>query len=349
MKLAGIALVLVVVCIGCLTEFAPEVMPLPADVGEYEPLVGYGEMPIPADNPLTPEKVALGRQLYYDARLSGDRVRSCYGCHRNEVGLSDGRRTALGAFDKQLSRNAPTMWNIGFHSLFYWDGRASSLEKQAYAAWKGGNMGADTEAVVADLAEIPGYAAQFASVFGGPVTVDRVNAALASYMRTIVGGNTAWDRDRAGDTSAMNVAAKRGEDIFNDIGCNQCHVGVLFTDMIFHNVGVGYDPATGEFADVGRFKVSGAVRDKGSFKTPTLRDVVDSGPYFHDGSAASLTEAVRIMLNGGTENPYLDDKLKPADLTNRQFLDLMEFLRSLDERTVLPAPRLPPEPRMHNR
>jgi cytochrome c peroxidase len=342
-------LVLIVVCAGCLTQFAPDVAPLPADVDDYAPLAGYGEMPVPADNPMTPEKVALGWQLYYDARLSGDGVRSCYGCHRNESGLSDGRPTALGAFDKQLSRNAPTMWNIGFHSMFYWDGRAPSLEKQAFAAWKGGNMGADPEAVVAKLNAIPGYAAQFRSVFGGSASPDNVSAALSAYMRTIIGGNTIWDRERAGATGLMNPAAKRGEYIFNHIGCNECHVGLLFTDMVFHNVGVGYDPATGDFADVGRFKVSGAPQDKGAFKTPTLRDVVDSGPYFHDGSAATLAEAVRYMVDGGTANPALDAKLKPASLTNRQFLDLMEFLRALDETAVLPAPRLPPEPSVHVR
>jgi len=349
MKLVGIVLVLAVLSAGCLMQFTPEVVPLPADVGEYAPLAGYGEMPIPADNPMTPEKVALGRQLYYDQRLSGDGARSCYGCHRNEVGLSDGRPTALGAFDKQLTRNAPTMWNIGFHSMFYWDGRAPSLEKQAFAAWKGGNMGADPDATVARLNGIPGYAAQFDSVFGGAATPDHVTAALAAYMRTIIGGNTAWDRHRAGDESALNAAAKRGEYIFNHVGCTECHAGALLTDMVFHNVGVGYDAATGEFADVGRFKVTSAAPDKGAFKTPTLRDVVDSGPYFHDGSAATLGEAVRHMLNGGTDNPHLDVKLKPVEFTNRQFLDLMEFLRSLDEETVLPAPPLPPEPSVHVR
>jgi len=321
----------------------PEIEPLPAPADEYAPLEGYGEMMIPEDNPMTPAKVALGKQLYYDFRLSGDGSRSCYSCHQCATGLSDGRATAIGAFGKELSRNSPTMWNVGFHSMWYWDGRATTLEGQAAAAWKGGNMGAGDSVgrIVEMLNESDGYRTQFQAVFGEAASADNVPRALAAYIRTIVGGDTPWDRWQAGDEQAVSDAAKRGWKVFQDAGCAECHSGTLLTDMVFHNVGIGYDPQTGEFADVGRFAVSGNTRDRGAFKTPTLRDVSDSAPYFHDGSVATLEEAVRLMVKGGIPNPHLDIKLKPADLDEQQIEDLLAFLRSLDEECVSDPPELP--------
>ena len=326
----------------CTPSASVEIEPLPAPVDDYAPLAGYAEMTIPADNPLTPEKAALGKQLYYDFRLSGDGSRSCYSCHQCETGLSDGRPVAIGAFDKALTRNSPTMWNIGFHSLWYWDGRATTLEAQAAAAWKGANMGAtDVAPVLATLHGVPGYRERFEAVFGEPATADNVPMALAAYMRTIVGGNTPFDRWQAGDEGAVGDAAQRGYAVFQQAGCAECHTGVLLTDMVFHNVGIGYDAATGTFADVGRSKVSNAARDEGAFKTPTLRDVAQSGPYFHDGSVADLEEAVRLMVKGGIANPQLDQKLKPADLDEQQIADLIAFLHALDEDCESRPPTLP--------
>jgi cytochrome c peroxidase len=321
--------------------FKPEVLPLPADVKDYAPLHGYEAMPIPADDPLTAEKAALGRQLYYDQRLSGDGKHSCYGCHVCEHGLTDGVALNKGAFDKPLTRSAPTLWNIGFHWALYWDGRAPSLEKQALAAWKGANMGADPDKIAASLNAIPGYADQFKAQFKGPATPDNVSMALASYMRTIVGGHTPWDRWQAGDASAVSDSAKRGFEVFQKAGCVQCHAGVLFTDVQFHNVGIGMDKPD---ADVGRFKVSNKEEDKGAFKTPTLRDIARSAPYFHDGSVATLEQAVDLMLAGGKPNQWLSkDKLKPVLLPATERGDLLEFLKSLDETCSMPAPPLPPE------
>jgi cytochrome c peroxidase len=322
-------------------QFRPEVLPLPADPADYEPLATYAAMEIPADNPLTAEKAALGRQLYFDKRLSGDLARSCYSCHVCEKGLTDGRALALGAFDKPLTRSAPTMWNVGFHHDWYWDGRAKTLEAQALAAWKGANMGANPEAVAATLDAIPGYAAQFRAVFGGPATPDAVSKALAAYMRTIVGGRTAWDRWQAGDAAALSDAAKRGWDVFQQAGCNGCHAGALLTDLQYHNVGVGMGAAE---PDVGRFKVTNVEQNRGAFKTPTLRDIAQSAPYFHDGSVATLEDAVTLMLAGGLPNQWKNtDKLKPVQLTGSQFSDLIAFLKSLDEPCDMPAPPLPPD------
>jgi cytochrome c peroxidase len=322
--------------------FHAEVVQLPASPDSpdgYAPLDGYVAMEIPADNPLTPLSATLGKQLYFDARLSGDGSRSCYSCHVCEKGLTDGLPTAIGAYGKKLSRASPTLWNIGYHSEFYWDGRAGSLEAQAAAAWKGGNMGAkDAQAVVDSLNALPGYRGQFESVFGGPATVENVPKALASYMRTIIGGNTAWDRWQAGDESAVSESAKRGYEVFKEARCTLCHVGLLLTDQQFHNVGIGMDAAE---PDVGRYKVTGIDKNMGAFKTPTLRDISQSAPYFHNGSVTTLEEAVRLMLAGGIPNAHLDALLRPAEVSDEGVADLIAFLESLDEACDGTAPRLP--------
>ncbi len=307
---------------------------------EYAPLATYAAMEIPDDNPMTDEKIVLGHQLFFDARLSGDGSRSCYSCHLNDKGLSDGRSTAVGAFEKELSRNSPTLWNIGYHPHWYWDGRAGSLEGQAFAAWKGGNMGAaNYEEIVEMLNGIEGYREQFQTVFGEDATADNVPKALAAYMRTIISGSTPWDAWQAGEDEAISESAKRGAAVFEQAKCDNCHSGVLFADLQFHNVGIGTDAAE---PDVGRFKVTENEADTGAFKTPTLRDVADSGPYFHNGSAATLEEAVRVRVGGGVENEHLDTaNLQPADLTDEEFTDLVEFLRSLDEPTELEMPEIP--------
>jgi len=321
------------------SSFKPEVRPLPADPMEYDPIERYDVMPIPEGNPITAEKAALGRQLYYDYRLSGDGSRSCYSCHVCEKGLTDGLPKAIGAFDKHLSRSSPTLWNIGYHSEFYWDGRADSLEKQATAAWKGGNMGAkDTAPVLAMLAGSPGYAAQFESVFGAAPSEENVAQALATYMRTIISDDTDWDRWQKGDESAVSDKAKRGYEVFQAFGCNECHAGVLFTDQQFHNVGIGMGA---ESPDVGRFKVTQKDQDMGAFKTPTLRDITRSAPYFHDGSVANLKKAVQLMAMGGMPNAHKSPKLKQNQATDEQLSDLLAFLESLEQPCDDSEPELP--------
>lgn len=325
----------------CTGGFEPDVLPLPSDPSAYAPLEKYAAMSIPEDNPMSPERAALGRQLFFDARLSGDGSLSCYSCHLNDRGLSDGRPTAVGAFRKKLTRNSPTLWNIGYHAELYWDGRAKSLEAQTLAAWKGGNMGADPDFIAAKLNSIDGYRTQFQQVFGQEATPENVPKALACFMRTIISRDTPFDRWQRGDESAVSDAAKRGHEIFKTAKCDNCHSGFLFTDQQFHNVGIGMDAAD---PDVGRYKVTRIDEDRGAFKTPTLRDVADSAPYFHDGSAATLEEAVKIMVDGGIDNPHLDrTNLERADLTADEVHDLMEFLRALDESAELIGPELPPE------
>jgi cytochrome c peroxidase len=305
-------------------EFKPEILPLPEPLSTYEP------MTIPEDNQMTPEKVALGRQLFFDKRLSGDQTRSCYSCHVCEKGLTDGIPKAVGAYDKTLPRHSPTLWNIGYHKEFYWDGRSASLEKQALAAWKGGNMGAEGKEaeIVARINALEGYRKQFQQVFASDATADNIMKAISAFERTIINGSTAWDKFRAGDQSALSDAAKRGWEVFQQAKCNNCHDGVLFTDLQYHNVGIGMNKPD---PDPGRGKITSKPEENGAFKTPTLRDVARSAPYFHDGSVATLEEAVDLMLGGGIDNPQLDRKnLEKRTITKEQRDDLLAFLRSLN-------------------
>jgi cytochrome c peroxidase len=309
---------------------------------------GFDPMKYPADNPMTKEKVELGKMLYYDKRLSGDNSRSCYSCHVKEKGLTDGEPVAIGAYNAKLTRSAPTMWNVGYYPALYWDGRAPSLERQVLGAWSGGNMGASgangrpsVDAKVAELNKIAGYKPHFQKVFKkDEITKEDAAAALAAFMRTIVSVDSPWVKFRQGNNGAFSPAARRGWEIFDQKAkCTNCHDGRLLTDMEFHNVGIGMDAAT---PDMGRFVVSKDEKDKGAFKTPTLLDIANSAPYFHNGSVATLEEAVDVMLGGGKKNQWLDTtNLKPVELTAAEKQDLLAFLRSLNVKYTIKEPKLP--------
>lgn len=320
-------------------------LPLPSDPKNYAPLEKYEAMKIPADNAMTQEKATLGWQLWFDKRLSGDGKLSCYSCHVNEKGLTDGVALNKGAFEKPLTRHTPTLWNIGYHAEWYWDGRAKTLEGQALAAWKLANMGAkdkEKDEIRADIVETlnKAYKEPIQKVFGGPATDKQIAQALATFMRTIISKNTAFDKWQAGDEKAVSDAAKRGWAAFQKAKCTNCHVGFMLTNLQFHNVGIGL--VDGKPKDVGRFANSKIEKDTGAFKTPTLRDVARSAPYFHDGSVATLEAAVQFMVNGGGENPFLDKtNLQKADITAAEQADIVEFLKSLSETTAIPEPKLP--------
>ncbi len=317
---------------------------------QWPEIKSYEEMKIPADNPMTAAKVELGKQLYYDKRLSGDGSRACYSCHLAEKGLTDGLPTALGAYNAKLPRSSPTLWNIGYHKEFYWDGRSSSLEAQAKAAWAGGNMGVSgkdgrpsMDDICKKLDAMEGYRKQFQEVFGSGCTPDNVVKALSAFERTIVANKSAWVRFREGNQKALNPAARRGWKVFSEVAqCTNCHDGVLLTDFQYHNIGIGWDATKQEFSDGGRANATKNDRDKGAFKTPTLLDIGESAPYFHNGSVATLEEAVDLMLGGGIDNPNLDrTNLKPRQLTPKQKADLLAFLRALSVPYAVKEPKLP--------
>ena len=348
--LCALAFVLPFILFACGGEPPVGVEPEPEPEPAWPQFPSYEAMRIPADNPMTVAKVELGKQLYYDPRLSGDGERSCYGCHLQEHGLTDGKPLAVGAFDRTLTRSAPTMWNVGYYGELYWDGRSGALEKQVKGAWSGGNMGASgkdgapsMEEISARLNGIAEYREQFQQVFEAHASPDHVAYAVAAFMRTLVANESRWARFRGGDETAFNEQERKGWQVFNEKAkCTNCHDSILLTDMQYHNVGIGMDVQT---PDVGRAKVSGQEKDTGAFKTPTLLDISKSAPYFHNGSVATLEEAVDLMLGGGLANPYLDEEnmaeTKNADLGDDEKQDLLAFLRALDVDYNVEEPELP--------
>jgi len=288
-------------------------------------------MKVPADNPMTPEKVSLGKQLFFDKTLSKDASQACTTCHVPEKGWTDGEKLSKKVGGAMNTRHSPTLLNVGYNDLWYWDGRADTLEKQIVAAWKG-QMGADPDKIAEAVGKIPGYEVQFRTIFGANATGDTIVKALASFVRTLRAGDSAWDKIEkdAADKSKEAEAARRGFALFRGkAACAACHAPPSFTDNGFHNVGIGYDKDVKE-PDIGRGKVTNNKEDNGKFKTPTVRNVVTSGPYFHDGRAATLDEAVDYMLSGGLPNDNLDKQLKKVTLTKAEREDLMAFLKALE-------------------
>ena len=310
----------------------------------FTPPRGLGAMPIPVppDNPMTAARIALGKQLFFDQRLSSTKKMSCETCHVPEKGWTDGLALSP-KFDGVLNtRHTPTLYGTAYYPDLYWDGRSKGLEAQILAAWKG-QMGADPEAIAADVNAIPGYKAAFEKEFGGAATGPRIVQALATFVRTIHAGDTEWDRTKQDPASLKQTAVGRGFIVFSDVAhCTNCHLPPLFSDTLFHNTGLGSDKPN---ADPGRGKVvSNDPKMMGAFKTPSLRGVALSGPYFHDGSAQTLEEAVDFMLKGGLKNPNLDEKLQAWEVTPQQRRDLLTFLRALtpaDAKGRYPRPSLP--------
>lgn len=289
---------------------------------------------IPADNPLTAEKVELGRLLYFDGRLSRDGTVSCATCHDPDKGWSDARATSQGIGNQLGGKNAPTVVNRLFSTTQFWDGRAASLEEQALGPIQNPiEMGNTHDAMVSGLSQLASYKPLFKAAFGDEtVTKDRVAQAIASFERTIVSGGSPFDRYEAGDKTAMNESAIRGLAIFKDNQkgrCSICHAGFNFTDEKFHNLGVGTDKPDWEKDHAGRFAVTRVEKDKGAFKTPTLRNLIPSGPYMHDGSEKTLESVVELYAKGGIPNPHLDPEMKKLDLTEQDKKDLVEFMKAL--------------------
>ena len=294
--------------------------------------LGLSEVKPSADNPLTPEKAELGWMLFFDKRLSKDGSQACESCHHIEKAYTSGAAVDAKVGGAMNKRNSPQMLNLAYHSSWYWDGRAPTLEAVSTAAWKG-QLGADPATSARALNEVPVYKALFTRAFGEPATAANVPMALASFLRANLSGNSAWDRAQAGDKKALSKEAQEGFKLFSTKGCAGCHVPPLFSDFDFHAVGIGEDP--------GRKDATKADADQGKFKTPSLRNVALTGPWFHDGHAGTLDEAIALMARGGTR-PNLDPKLKPQKLSAREQKALKAFLESLTGESSYPAaPTLP--------
>jgi cytochrome c peroxidase len=303
-----------------------------------KPPLGLPPVPVPGDNRLTAGKIALGRMLFYDKRLSVDNSVSCASCHNPFLGFNDRSMHSFGVGGRTGKRNAIALVNAAYDPLFFWDGRAPSLEAQVGSPMENPDEMDQPHAItVAKLEKDPAVQAQFDAAFGpGPLTIDKIEKAIASFERTLVSGNSAFDRYRyGGDKSALSPAAVRGLAVFLDPqkgNCASCHtIGshyALFTDGKFHNTGEGVDEE-GELTDLGRFSETKIEADKGAFKTPSLRNVAESAPYMHDGKLKTLKDVVDFYAGGGNSNPYLDRRMKAIHLSASDRTDLVEFLKSL--------------------
>ncbi len=312
--------------------------------------LGLPPVPIPPDNPATVETVALGRMLFYDKRLSADDTLACASCHDPALGFSDGRSHSTGVGGRLGTRNAPTISNAAYMPLQFWDGRARSLEQQAEGPIANPvEMNLAHELCGSKLDGDPNYRARFGKAFGpGPVTMRRIAKAIASFERTVISGNSPFDRYKYGrEPDALSAAAIRGLAVFTDSNrgnCAVCHtIGdkyALFTDHKFHNIGAGVN-GEGAFTDDGRYNQTYSEKDKGSFKTPSLRNVSDTAPYMHDGSLKTLKQVAEFYAGGGNSNPYLDPEITKIHLTGQDRADLVEFLKSITGET--PAGSGPPK------
>jgi cytochrome c peroxidase len=281
-------------------------------------------------------RVRLGRLLFFDRRLSADSTVACANCHRPEYAFSELTPVSSGIHGQHGRRKAPALVNqaAALFPHFFRDGRAASLEQQAIEPIVNPReMGNTRDGVLRTLRGIEGYRRPFAEAFGTPeITTARVASALADYVRTRMSGNSPWDRwRRRGDESAVSPLAKEGHRLFfGKAGCHRCHLGSNFTDSSFHNLGVGWDATRATFADEGRAAVTRAARDRGAFKTPTLREVSKHPPYMHDGSLATLRDVVTFYSEGGRANPYLDGRIERLQLADREIDALVAFLEALE-------------------
>ncbi len=325
--------------------FRPDVPEIPAIPLGLDPYL----IVVPDDNPIEPEKVALGWQLFYDARLSGNEDLHCASCHLPAASFSDPRPLSEGAGGAVGDRNTPPIVNAALNPSQFWDGRSPSLEDQVLEPIQNPVEMANTlDGLITRLNAIPGYVSQFKEVFDAD-TIDAylVGKAIATFERVILAGNSPWDQWEQGrNTAAVSDAARRGAELFRDRArCNRCHLGSNFTDAPFgrfHNTGVGMSSPN---PDLGRYEVSGRDEERGAFRTPTLRQVAQTAPYMHDGSLATLEEVIELYDRGGDANPWLDAEMQPLNLTPQEKADLVAFLRTLTGEPpawALQPPRLPP-------
>jgi cytochrome c peroxidase len=341
----------------------------PADLFRWarQPVLGLPSLPALADNPLTREKIALGRKLFYDRRLSLNQTFSCAMCHIPEQGFtSQEQATAIGIEGRSVRRNAPTIYNVAYLTSLFLDGRESTLENQVWGPFLAANeMGnPSVGAVIDNLKSLPDYRGLFEKAFRRGPSMDTVGQAIASYERTLVSGDSPFDRWHYGHRAdALSPVAQRGYALFaGKAGCVQCHTigakSALFTDNQLHNTGLGYqesmrrEPATtpvqvapgvtfdlsaasiGQVAetrpgDLGRYEVTQNPADRWKYRTPSLRNAALTAPYMHHGGLATLLEVVEFYNRGGVANENLDPLIQPLHLGADDIDSLVAFLESL--------------------
>lgn len=315
--------------------------------------LGLPEVVALQDNPTTLAKVELGKMLFFDPRLSISGTLSCSTCHDPDLGYSNASPFAVGVNHAVGGRNSPTILNATFASTQFWDGRAPNLEGQAGGPMTAGvEMAGIPEEIVQKLAKIPEYRELSMAAFGQYLSFENIRKAIATFERTILAGNSPFDKYYyGGEKGAISGAAIRGKEIFDDPNkgnCKKCHTYTktdgYFSDNQFHNVGIGYDKKLkkGESYDLGRYNVTNKKEDKGRFRTPTLRNLTQTAPYFHDGRTYSLSEATLICLNG-IDNDNLDPEYKvKRKLSEQELSDLVEFMKALTgELPIYAKPAIP--------
>lgn len=297
--------------------------------------LGLPPVPWPEDNPYSKKKAELGRLLYFDTRLSTDNTISCSTCHLPSEGFAQHQSVSLGVQKRAGNRNSPTVINTAYQSHLFWDGRANSLEEQAK-----GPLANPREMTLSDspdeahrlcqefIYEIEGYRKLFKEAFGDDsCSIDQITKAIATFERTILSGNSPYDRYAAGDKTALNKQQIEGLRVFKKAGCADCHGGFNFSDGRFLNIGVGMNV---ENPDLGRYEITKNSMEKGAFKVPTLRDVSKNYPYMHDGSLATLEEVIDYYDRGGNPNPHLSPLMKPLHLSKEEKAALLSFMIALD-------------------
>ncbi len=294
--------------------------------------------PAPANNKPTKARIDLGKMLFFDPRLSSDGNLSCAGCHNPMFGWSDGLPTAKGIKSKVLGRASPSIVNSGFNTIQMWDGRKSTLEDQAMGPMESmDEMAMDLKALFAWLAATPGYKAAFDKAYPGEgIDHKTVSKALAAFERTLLSRDAPFDRWLRGDAKAMTAQQIRGFRLFSDVGkanCVACHQAPNFVDNGFHNIGLASHDAPNP--DMGRYVIKPVASMKGAFKTPTLRDIALTAPYFHDGSAKGLLETIEHYNLGGVSAKDRSPTIKPLNLSAAEVADIESFLRAL---TTPPKP-----------
>jgi cytochrome c peroxidase len=304
--------------------------------GEYKLKIPFGleetAVVIPADNPLTNEKVELGRMLFFDKRLSQDNTIACASCHLAKFAFTDGKPVSTGIRGQKGGRSAPASINRVFSSAQFWDGRAATLEDQSIGPFTNPieHGFANYDGMMAKMMKIAGYRTLFKQVFGEDnITIDNVGKAIASFQRTVLSGNSPADRfDMGQEADAIPAAAQHGLLLFREKArCTKCHSGFNFSDEKFHNLGLGWDDNK---VDLGRYMVTKNAEDIGAFKTPTLREIARSAPYTHDGRFKTLEEVVNFYNKGGVKNPHQDPLIIPLELTDQEKGDLVQFLHTLN-------------------
>lgn len=297
----------------------------------------------------TSEEVALGKQLFFDPRLSANQSLSCATCHDPALGFADGRPLARGFNGKPLRRHTPHLFNMINRRAFFWDGRAETLEAQALGPITNPDeMNMPLEALSRRLSAIPGYTSAFSRTYPGEgISGETIARAIAAFERTLVANDSAYDRYQRGDRMALSDAGLRGLQLFNGKAlCSRCHTGPDFTDDKFHNTGVpGDDPGRAAIDRTGEFVTTPYpfFQTQKAFKTPGLRNVALTAPYMHNGSEATLDDVVRFYNQGGKEpDSYgLSLNVRALNLSDADIADLVEFLKSLTSPVAIDPPLLP--------